>query len=66
VGKKIGTRNRNLGKMARFRNTALDTCFERPEKYMEEVLRPIVEFRKYKAADSSAVKRILLLTESSN
>jgi hypothetical protein len=34
----------------------LDTCFERPEKYMEEALRPIVEFRKYKAADSGAVR----------
>jgi hypothetical protein len=34
----------------------LDTCFERPEKYMEEALQPIVEFRKYKAADSSAVR----------
>jgi hypothetical protein len=34
----------------------LDTCFERPEKYMEEAIRPIVEFRKYKAADSSAVR----------
>jgi hypothetical protein len=33
----------------------LDTCFERPEKYMEEALRPVVEFRKYKAADSGAV-----------
>jgi hypothetical protein len=30
-------------------------CFERPEKYIEKALRPIVEFRKYKAADSSAV-----------
>ncbi len=34
----------------------LDTCFERPEKYMEEVLRPIVEFRRYKVADSAAVR----------
>jgi hypothetical protein len=34
----------------------LDTCFERPEKYMEEALRPIVEFRKYRATDSSAVR----------
>jgi hypothetical protein len=34
----------------------LDTCFERPEKYMEEALWPIVGFRKYKAADSSAVR----------
>ncbi len=34
----------------------LDTCFERPEKYMEEVLRPIVEFRRYMVADSAAVR----------
>ncbi len=34
----------------------LDTCFKRPEKYMEEVLRPIVEFRRYKVADSAAVR----------
>jgi hypothetical protein len=33
----------------------LDTCYERPEKYMEEVLRPIVEFRRYKVTDSAAV-----------
>ncbi len=32
----------------------LDTCFERPEKYMEEVLQPIVEFGKYKATDRPA------------
>ncbi len=34
----------------------LDTYYERPEKYMEEALRLIMEFRKYKAADSSAVR----------
>jgi hypothetical protein len=34
----------------------LDTCYERPEKYMEEVLRPIVEFRKYRVFDSGAVR----------
>jgi hypothetical protein len=34
----------------------LDTCFERPEKYMEEVLRPIVEFRRYKVTDSATVR----------
>ncbi len=33
----------------------LDTCFKRPEKYMEEVLRPVVEFRQYKVTDSAAV-----------
>ncbi len=39
----------------------LDTSFERPDKYMEEALRPIVEFRKYKAADSSAVREFYSL-----
>jgi hypothetical protein len=34
----------------------LDTCYDRPEKYMEEALRPIMEFRKYKAVDSGAVR----------
>jgi hypothetical protein len=39
----------------------LDTCYERPEKYMEEALRPIMEFRKYKAADSGAVREFYSL-----
>jgi hypothetical protein len=39
----------------------LDTCFERPEKYMEEVLRPIVEFRRYKVANSAAVREFYSL-----
>ncbi len=39
----------------------LDTCFERPEKYMEEVLRPIVEFRRYKVIDSAAVREFYSL-----
>jgi hypothetical protein len=39
----------------------LDTDLERPEKYMEEALRPIVEFRKYKAADSCAVREFYSL-----
>jgi hypothetical protein len=34
----------------------LDTCYERPEKYMEEVLRPIVDFRRYKVTDNAAVR----------
>jgi hypothetical protein len=38
-----------------------DTCFERPEKYIEEALWPIVEFRKYKAADSCAVREFYSL-----
>ncbi len=39
----------------------LDTCFKRPEKYMEEVLRPIVEFRRYKVGDSAAVREFYSL-----
>ncbi len=34
----------------------LDTCYERPEKYMEEALWPVLEFRKYRVGDSSAVR----------
>jgi hypothetical protein len=39
----------------------LDTCYERPDKYMEEALRPIVDFRRYKIADSAAVREFYLL-----
>ncbi len=39
----------------------LDTCFERPEKYMEEVLQAIVEFRRYKVTDSAAVREFYSL-----
>ncbi len=34
----------------------LDTCFERPEKYMNEVLRPIVEFKKYSIGSRTALQ----------
>jgi hypothetical protein len=39
----------------------LDTCYERPEKYMEEALRQIVDFRRYKVADSAAVREFYSL-----
>jgi hypothetical protein len=39
----------------------LDTCYERPEKYMEEALRPIVNFWRYKIADSAAVREFYSL-----
>ncbi len=39
----------------------LDTCYERPEKYMEEALRPIVDFRRYKVTDSAAVRELYSL-----
>jgi hypothetical protein len=34
----------------------LDTYYERAEKYMKEALQPVLEFRKYKVFDSSAVR----------
>jgi hypothetical protein len=39
----------------------LDTCYERPDKYMEEALRPIVDFRLYKISDSAAVREFYSL-----
>jgi hypothetical protein len=32
----------------------LDTCFDRPEKYISETLEPVIRFRSYKAFDSGA------------
>jgi hypothetical protein len=34
----------------------LDTCFDRPEKYISEALDPIVKFRSYKAFDNGAIR----------
>ncbi len=34
----------------------LDTCFDRPEKYISEALEPVVRFRSYKAFDSGAIR----------
>ncbi len=39
----------------------LDTCYERPEKYMEEALQPIVDFRRYKVTDSATVREFYSL-----
>jgi hypothetical protein len=39
----------------------LDTCYKRPDKYMEEALRPIVDFRRYKICDSAAVREFYSL-----
>jgi hypothetical protein len=33
----------------------LDTCFDRPEKYIGEALDPVVKFRSYKAFDNGAI-----------
>jgi hypothetical protein len=42
----------------------LDTCYERPGKYAEEALKPIVEFRRYKALDSTAVREFYSLVRA--
>jgi hypothetical protein len=34
----------------------MDTCFDRPEKYISEALDPIVKFRSYKAFDNGAIR----------
>ncbi len=34
----------------------LDTCFDRPEKYISEALDSVVRFRSYKAFDSGAIR----------
>jgi hypothetical protein len=42
----------------------LDACYERPGKYAEEALKPIVEFRRYKALDSAAVREFYSLVRA--
>jgi hypothetical protein len=42
----------------------LDTCFDRPEKYIAEALDPITKFRGYKAFDSSAVQEFYSLLKA--
>jgi hypothetical protein len=39
----------------------LDTCFDRPEKYIAEALEPVTKFRGYKAFNSSAVREFYSL-----
>jgi hypothetical protein len=39
----------------------LDTCFDRPEKYIAEALDPIVKFRSYKAFDNGAIREFYSL-----
>jgi hypothetical protein len=42
----------------------LSTCYERPGKYAEEALKPIVEFRRYKVFDSAAVREFYSLVRA--
>jgi hypothetical protein len=42
----------------------LDTCYERPDKYAEEALEPIADFRRYKIVDSAAVREFYSLVRA--
>ncbi len=42
----------------------LDTCFDRPEKYIVEALDPIIKFRRYRAFDSGAEREFYSLLRS--
>jgi hypothetical protein len=44
---------------------SLDTCFDRPEKYILEALDPITKFKGYKAFDSSAIREFYSLLRES-
>jgi hypothetical protein len=37
----------------------LNTCYDRPNKYISEALDPVIKFRAYKAFDSGAVKGVV-------
>ncbi len=39
----------------------LDTCFDRPEKYISEALDPVTKFRSYKAFDNGAIREFYSL-----
>ncbi len=44
--------------------STLDSCFDRPEKYIAEALEPIVKFRSYKMFDNGAIREFSLLWEA--
>jgi hypothetical protein len=41
--------------------STLDTCYDRPDKYISEALDPVVRFRSYKAFDSGAIREFYSL-----
>ncbi len=42
----------------------LETCFDRPEKYIAEALDPIIKFRKHKAFENGAIREFYSLLRS--
>jgi hypothetical protein len=41
--------------------STLDTCFDRPEKYISETLDPVIRFRSYKAFDNGVIREFYSL-----
>jgi hypothetical protein len=39
----------------------LNTCYDRPDKYISEALDPVLKFRSYKAFDSGAIREFYSL-----
>ncbi len=39
----------------------LNTCYDRPDKYISEALDPVIKFRSYKAFDSGAIREFYSL-----
>ncbi len=39
----------------------LNTCYDRPDKYISEALNPVIKFRAYKAFDSGAIREFYSL-----
>jgi hypothetical protein len=50
----------NIANLREAWNT-LDTCFDRPEKYIAEALDPVIKFRSYKAFDNSTIREFYSL-----
>ncbi len=42
----------------------MDTCFDRPERYILEALETVTKFKGYKASDSGAIRYFYSLLRS--
>ncbi len=62
-GKKPGQQRQSPRERHRRREawSTLDTCFDRPEKYIAEALEPVIKFRSYKAFDNGAIREFYSL-----
>ncbi len=42
----------------------LDTCYDRPDKYIAEALKPIIKFRKFRAFENRTIREFYSLLRS--